>query len=257
MSLADIEFKEILKYAYTLYRKRCVGVNRIELYAQFAEDFVNSKRYVNCHNEAVCLNAHNVNYHRIIRLFIHKEILVRKYFDKDTFTDVDCDNLFTEFLMNDHDSTANVVENPCKDREHSHISFDCYLSDEQIAIITDGINKADVFTSHVSEAQIRQLFNCELLQPLTAKKIRSVVTVFHALMIEGVIKSNWQKVISDNGLILSPKTGKPLSSSNLSSALSEIKQEDRRGNNIIRQMARDVGRIKNRDGKEDVISKGT
>lgn len=257
MSLADIEFKEILKYAYTLYRKRCVGVHRKEVYIQFAKDFVNLKRYVNCHHEVVCMNIHNVNFHRIIRLFIHNGGLVRKYFDKDSFTEVDCDNLATEFLMNDQDSAVNVVNNPHKVRDSSHTTFDCYLSDEQIAIITEGVNKADVFTTHVSEAQIRQLFNCELPHPLTAKKIRSVVTVFHALMIEGVIKSNWQKVISDNGLILSPKTGKPLTNSNLSSALSEIKLEDKRGNNIIRQMARDVGRIKNRDEKEDVISEGT
>lgn len=246
----------MLKYAYALYRESCVGVNHKESYSQFAEDFINFKRYVNCNNEAVCMNIHNVNYHRLIRMFLHNESLVRKYFDRDSFTDEDCDSLLNEFLLSGGKADVNDVH-ITTERNDAHIKFDCYLTDEQIAMIADAVNKAEVFTEQVTDIQMRRFFDCELQHPLTAKKIRSVVTVFHALMVEGVIKSNWQKVISDNGLILSPKTGKPLSSSNLSSALSEIRQEDRRGNNIIRQMARDVARIKIRDTKEGVDGQRT
>lgn len=108
-----------------------------------------------------------------------------------------------------------------------------------------------MFSNVVTEAEIRALFSCTLTHPLKAKKIRKVVTVFHALMVEGVIQSDWQKILGERGYILSPSTNKPLKCSNLSSALNEIPYEEKRGNDIIRKMAREVARIKENEEKED------
>lgn len=249
MSLADIEFKEILKYAYTLYRKRCVGVHRIELYAQFAEDFVNSKRYVNCHNEAICLNVHNVNYHRIIRLFMHNGILVRKYFDKDTFTDVDCDKLVVEFFMYDNTITADTPSN--QDDKKPIPTFKSCFTPAQIRCITDTANSLGIFKSIVSEDDMSALLNCTLDHKLQSANNRMLAVFFDELSKEKLICRNWQNVLSIREYILSSKSDKPLKRANLSIALSDETSKTMTDPNVytIRSMTREVARMRENDDK--------
>lgn len=227
-----------------------MGVNAISAYAQFADDFINSELIPNCHRKVVCMKVHNVNIHRLINLFRNNEALVRKYFDKDNFTDSDSKALISELLSHENGATTTLVYQSNSDSANILPTFECDLNSEQIAIITEAVNKAHVFTNTVTDTEIRELFSCTLIQPLKANKIRKVVTVFHALMVEGVIQSDWQKILGDRGYILSPSTNKPLKRSNFSSALNEIPQDGKRGNDIIRKMAREVARIKENGQKE-------
>lgn len=245
----------MLKYAYALYCESCVGVNHKESYSQFAEDFINFKRYVNCNNEAVCMNIHNVNYHRLKRLFLHYETLVRNYFDKDTFTDEDCEKLIDEFLKSETHTATSISIPATNDSTHRLPTFECTLNPEQVAIITKAVNESQVFSRDVTQTEIQQLFNCTLPYPLMAKTVRKVVTVFHALMSEDVIPFDWQKILGAHGYILSPVTNRPLKRSNFSSSLNDIKLDDRQGNSIIRKMAIEVGKISRKEKKE--MSDGT
>lgn len=142
LSMADNELKDILKLAYTLYRKRCVGVNAISTYAQFANDFINSERFADCHNKALCMNVHNVNYYRIIDLFRNHESLVKKYFNKENFTDDDCKALISELLSHGDDTTTTVVYQSNAKSANDLQTFECDFNSEQIAIITAAVNKS-------------------------------------------------------------------------------------------------------------------
>jgi hypothetical protein len=56
------------------------------------------------------------------------------------------------------------------------------------------------------------------------ENIRSVAILFDTLLENGMIDWKWKAAMANGGHLLSKKTGKPISATTLSSALSEIKK---------------------------------
>lgn len=216
-------------------------------YKNFVRDIISGDIFIQS-KDAIDKNAHNVNLSRLCSL-LPMETLVRKYFDKDHFTDEDCTSLINEFKANrtsgqsasSTDANGTVVP-----------SLECNLNAEQIAIITDAANKIPVFDKTVSKEQIKALFDGTSMQPLRAYKNRYVALFFDQLCADEVISGRWMKAIGMRGVILSSQNGKPLTSGLLSSALHQSKQTPvlDRTKSIIREMAREVARIQEKTRKD-------
>lgn len=231
---ADKDWPQLLMDVYRLYREKQVGV--LCSYDSFARDIVSDDTYTDA-TDAVSENAHNINHNRLAALMAHRS-LVRKYFDKYTFTKADCKALDSEFShLSDEEPDENCAHLP---------SFRCYLTDNQISAITDTANAQHIFTHDVSADDIKRLFNCTLSHTLQSSNNRILAVFFDELSKERIICRQWQNVLTKRQYVLSSKTGKPLQRANLSVALSDETSGTLEKPEItaIRKMARDVARMR-------------
>lgn len=236
---ADREWPQILKNAYTLYKQSRVGVSKS--YSRFAEDMVNSVTFKDCET-LECKNAHIVNLTRLKSLFSEaNENLVRKYFDKERFTDEDCLALIAEFNLLEDSSASTLTADNGNTRQLPN--FQCRLTNEQISIITKAANAAQIFLSVVTETEVKALFDCSLTSPLKSGNNRTLAMFFDELSRENIICTRWQNVLDRRKLIISAGSDKPLNKDSLSSALSGARNTENPTVFIIRQMARDVARL--------------
>ena len=90
--------------------------------------------------------------------------------------------------------------------------------------IADCANANHLFCVSVTTEDIRALLECKNDYRITVANIRSVATMFDTLLENGMIGWNWKSAMASGGHLLSKKTGKPISATTLSSALSEIKK---------------------------------
>lgn len=105
-------------------------------------------------------------------------------------------------------------------------NFQCFFNSVQIRLIAHSANEAHLFSSDVSETEVKALFTCCLEHPLKSACNRRVAFFFDALSKYKLISTRWQHVIDKNGLILSSAKNVFLNSSKLSTALNEAKQND-------------------------------
>ena len=90
--------------------------------------------------------------------------------------------------------------------------------------IADCANTNHLFCVSVATEDIRALLECRNGYRVTVVNIRSFAILFDALLEHGMIDWNWKAVMANGEHLLSKKTGKPISATTLSSALSEIKK---------------------------------
>lgn len=108
-------------------------------------------------------------------------------------------------------------------KEHP-LSFGCNFTPKQMIGITACANTYHLFcVSEVCTEDMEALFSCKEGFYIRVNNLRHVAILFNALLENSFIQSRWQSVL-DKGRFLQSKDGtRFISASNLSSALSAIK----------------------------------
>lgn len=189
---------------------------------RLVEEFADSHKHVNCNNPQ-CRNVHGRNCNTVRRLLAERPDLAQQLFHSKTFTFGDSIKMKNVFDTTDapppnktHVADVSEMKRP--------LSFGCHLSNEQMVRIADCANTSHLFCVHeVCAEDIRSLLECKQGFQITVENIRNVAMMFDTMVEQKLIGWNWKTVMSSGKHLLS-KTGKPISASSLSSALSEIKK---------------------------------
>ncbi|MCM1511326.1 MAG: hypothetical protein NC116_11515 [Clostridium sp.] len=160
----------------------------------------------NIHNEALCT----------VRLLLtERHDLVAIYFKAPVLSDMDIENIINLIYSESsiRENGEPVILNP----------LSCTLTDEDWPVITDCVNKAQLFQTEISEEELKNLLLCTLKEPLRANNLQGICYLFDSLSIAAFITGRWQTPLADSDSILSNRTNKTVTSSNYSSTLSRMK----------------------------------
>ncbi len=96
--------------------------------------------------------------------------------------------------------------------------FKSTLKANEIKLLTDCVNEANMFTTTVSAKILTDFFNCKLNGVLKVNNTRLLAYLMMQLSCYNYIVYEWQSVIANNKLILKKIKGEPLTRTDLSSA---------------------------------------
>ncbi|MCS2584364.1 hypothetical protein NXY00_16350 [Bacteroides sp. BFG-551] len=191
-------------------------------YSRYVDDFINSHRYINC-NSAVCRNCHEMNIHIVKGLLTECAHLVQPLFATSDLSFEECME-----LRRLYDRSERL---PVSTKRHADgfikappLSFGCNFTKEQMIGIVSCANTYHLFcVSVVCIEDIEALFSCKEGFHIRVNNLRHVVILFDALLENSFIQSRWQSVL-DKGRFLQSKDGtRFITASNLSSALSAVR----------------------------------
>ncbi len=192
----------------------CDVIKNAKLYRRFADDFINSHRYIDCDN-VVCRNCHEMNLHVVRTLLVEYAEYVRHVFKADVFLLEDCLKLKKLY------DTSEFQALDVKIGIYMPLSFGCRLTKEQMAGITDCANTYHLFcVPTVSVEDMEALFACKKDFRIRVNNIRYVAVLFDALLEKSLIQAHWQSVLFRGGFLLSKDGRRTVSASSLSTALS-------------------------------------
>lgn len=200
----------LLEEAYKVYQQEVLQEGK--LHRRFANDFANLHSYIEIESEAEA-QLHIKKITAIYELLTERMDLVKEYFTKDQFTQVDCELMLHRFNTQEPENSPST----------SKPQVLGYFTDQQIELITDFANKQDLFKKKVSQEEFKALFAGTLETPLIANHNGLVACFLNYLRDEQYLVYPWQKVIADKQMICSKSTGKSLTRENLKNALSSFK----------------------------------
>jgi hypothetical protein len=242
--LGDNGLYALFKDAYKQYKAE-TSCGR-KLYERFKADFINSHRHPLC----PCpygMNSHEKNYGIIKDILERRKDLVEKYWNKGSFDRDDFLEMKREFDTTVYPPTnTEITRNIPQPR---FAAFECGLSDMQMSLIAECANEAHLFCTHVDKEDMKALLHCHPGFSLYANKLNHVAKLFDRLSFYRLICHKWQSVISENKLLFSAKTGQPINSSNLSSALSQLNKRNSAIADYIDQMVKKVKDMKTTEEK--------
>lgn len=111
--------------------------------------------------------------------------------------------------------------------------FKSTLKANEIKLLTDCVNEANMFTTTVSAKILTDFFNCKLNGVLKVNNTRLLAYLMMQLSCYNYIVYEWQSVIANNKLILKKIKGEPLTRTDLSSATDQAKNIYPKGYEII------------------------
>ena len=111
--------------------------------------------------------------------------------------------------------------------------FNSTLKANEIKLLTDCVNEANMFTTTVSAKILTDFFNCKLNGVLKVNNTRLLAYLMMQLSCYNYIVYEWQSVIANNKLILKKIKGEPLTRTDLSSATDQAKNIYPKGYEII------------------------
>lgn len=111
--------------------------------------------------------------------------------------------------------------------------FKSTLKANEIKLLTDCVNEANMFTTTVSAKILTDFFNCKLNGVLKVNNTRLLAYLMMQLGCYNYIVYEWQSVIANNKLILGKIKGEPLTRTDLSSATDQAKNIYPKGYEII------------------------
>ena len=111
--------------------------------------------------------------------------------------------------------------------------FKSTLKANEIKLLTDCVNEANMFTTAVSAKILTDFFNCKLNGVLKVNNTRLLAYLMMQLSCYNYIVYEWQSVIANNKLILKKIKGEPLTRTDLSSATDQAKNIYPKGYEII------------------------
>lgn len=213
------------KTAHELYQSEVIGDHK--LYNRYVNDFLNSHTYTD-RIDAAGMNEHKKNFHIMEELLTSRKDLVEKYFTTEKLCYTDYLIMHQEFntTQQSPNSEVSTISGSPPVTFTSKPDFQCDFNLAQIRLIVHSANEAHLFSSDVSEAEIKALFICCLEHPLKSACNRRVAFFFDALCEHKLITTRWQHVIDKNGLIISSAQNALLNNSKLSTALNEAKQNN-------------------------------
>ena len=99
--------------------------------------------------------------------------------------------------------------------------FKSTLKANEIKLLTDCVNEANMFTTTVSAKILTDFFNCKLNGVLKVNNTRLLAYLMMQLSCYNYIVYEWQSVIANNKLILKKIKGEPLTRTDLSSSATD------------------------------------
>ena len=111
--------------------------------------------------------------------------------------------------------------------------FKSTLKANEIKLLTECVNEANMFTTTVSAKILTDFFNCKLDGVLKVNNTRLLAYLMMQLSCYNYIVYEWQSVIANNKLILKKIKGEPLTRTDLSSATDQAKNIYPKGYEII------------------------
>lgn len=225
-----------------LYREMNVGASYT--YDNFVRDIISDDTFPTV-EDTIGKNAHAINLNKLKSLLAN-ETLVRRYFDKGSFNDEDCNALIDEFNRTDNNGINQFATPSSAILPKRLPTFGCDLNRSQIELITATVNKEKIFTSETSAEQMDALLNRSERLPLKSANNRRLALFCYALSQEYLICSRWQNVIGSRQLIISSENSNALTAKILASTLNEAKASSAYDDYLrnIRIMVREVVRIK-------------
>ena len=204
--MPENELWQLYRAAYEQYQ--CEIIKGEKKYSRFVNDFI---AY---HLPTLCTHEDQIRLH-VMHVFSIKELLEERcdlvdyFFSRENFEEKDYRQM--ELLFN----TGSTIESGKKRLAN--------FTEEQIRLITEFAKSTKLFRQDVSEEDMANLFNCQLLTPLQANVNRHVALFFGALRQYGLLPFSWQMIIEENKLISSSANNQPLRASNLRCGLSQAK----------------------------------
>lgn len=212
----------ILLSARYSYRKEVLDGGK--KHHRFVEDFACCHKHINC-NKASCKNAHERNHNIARRILVERGDLALHLFNSENFTLEDCIKMKHVFDTTDAPPPNIASTNTEVSEAKPPLSFGYHLSLKQMVRIADCANANHLFCVSVTVEDIRALLECKKGYSIKVRNIRNVAILFDALLDNDMIKWNWKAAMAKGGHMLSKNTGKAISATTLSSALSEIKKQ--------------------------------
>ena len=111
--------------------------------------------------------------------------------------------------------------------------FKSTLKANEIKLLTECVNEANMFTTTVSAKILTDFFNCKLNGVLKVNNTRLLAYLMMQFSCYNYIVYEWQSVIANNKLILKKIKGEPLTRTDLSSATDQAKNIYPKGYEII------------------------
>ena len=111
--------------------------------------------------------------------------------------------------------------------------FKSTLKANEIKLLTECVNEANMFTTTVGAKILTDFFNCKLNGVLKVNNTRLLAYLMMQLSCYNYIVYEWQSVIANNKLILKKIKGEPLTRTDLSSATDQAKNIYPKGYEII------------------------
>lgn len=191
-------------------------------YSRYVDDFINSHRYINCDN-AVCRNCHEMNIHIVKGLLTECAHFIEPLFRASDFSFEECVELRRQY------DSVEPLPTPIVHRNDGLVkapplSFGCNFTQEQMTGIVSCANTYHLFcVSMLCVEDMEALFSCKEGFHIRVNNLRHVVILFDALLENSLIQFRWQSVL-DKGRFLQSKDGSRfITASNLSSALSAVR----------------------------------
>lgn len=237
----------LFQAAYKQYVAEVISSGK--LYQRYAEDFLNG------HTHSVCQCFHGKNEYGknlgVIRgiLLNYKETVEKQWnkglFDKEHFMAVK--HLYDTDVFLPLDISRPAV----RGNYGIQTTFECYLTMEQMDLIAECANEAHLFYGRVTKEDMYALLHCKAGFHLYASRINRIAKLFDCLNYHKLVCRKWQAVLSSNKLILSAKTGKPVSSSSFSSALTKLNKREEPVIEYIGVMVKRVKEMSATDEREN------
>ncbi|MCM0237668.1 hypothetical protein J8L13_09650 [Bacteroides fragilis] len=111
--------------------------------------------------------------------------------------------------------------------------FKANFSPKEIALLTDCVNEARVFTTSVTTSILKNFFDCKLDGVLKSNNNRLLAYLMMKLSCYDYITYEWQSVIANNQLVYGKTKDKYLTRTDLSTANDNVKFIEPKGHEII------------------------
>lgn len=111
--------------------------------------------------------------------------------------------------------------------------FQSNFTSKEIAILTDCVNEARVFTTSVTTTILKKFFACKLDGVLKSNNNRLLAYLMMKLSAYDYITYEWQSVIAKNQLVFGKTKDKSLTRTDLSTANDNVKYIEPKGHEII------------------------
>lgn len=204
------------------------------------DDFINSHRYINC-DSTICRNCHEMNIHIVKGLLTECAHLIQPLFTASDFSFDECMELRRQY------DRSEPLPPPVVHRNDSLVkapplSFGCNFTQEQMTGIVSCANTYHLFcVSTLGVEDMEALFSCKEGFHIRVNNLRHVAILFDALLENSFIQSRWQSVLDKGQFLQSKDCTRFITASNLSSALSAVRNNKTAVSYSIR---RAIGQLK-------------
>lgn len=192
-------------------------------YSCFAKSFIKRHKHLAC-DETICKNVHEENLAIVGKLLIKKPELAVDVLKSPSFTMEDCRRV-KQMIVSEDGSPNTPLNMENKTNRITAVSFSCSFTESQLQCIADCANRNRMFCGpSVSKEDMAAFFSCKPGFSLVAGHIRKVAVMLDALQSIEMLCWAWKNTIECGRLLLSKNDRKPITASNLSTALSAAKK---------------------------------